>query len=241
MIEQQLTKLRGHMDRLFDLAIGAWERAKLLEPMMRDDELNKRIGRERKGAAFSRLRIFLYWDLINEIVKLTSDDSERCPSIRNIVAMLKRPGIREELRAIYSKPITPAFIGGDVLSAADREMILNGDRLELEREFDNLFQRTVDATELLLSSSTVVAYQVVRDKLIAHNEVMHVPPKYEPVDISKFGLKFGEERKVLKQATEIVDNLYSLILRTSFDWDRSWIIFENESRKLWDLPLLKED
>lgn len=232
MNRQQLGKLKGHTDRLVDLALGTWERAKLLEPMMSNHDLNDRIRRERKGRGFARIRNCLYWDLVHEIVKLTVDTDPRCPSIKNVVRELEKPGVYAGLKKISARPIMAV---GDPLPEDVQRYMWEQDKRELEAKFDAQFERIMEGTQTLTSSPATQAYKTVRDKLIAHNELVYRGSSYTSVSIKDMGLKYGDERQVLIDATAIISDLYSVINRTSFDWDRSLGMFESDARALWDL------
>ena len=59
----------------------------------------------------------------------------------------------------------------------------------------------------------------MRSKLIAHNELSFEVGRYELFKISVLKLKYGDERKLLEQAKEIINDLNSIVRNTSFLWD----------------------
>ena len=52
--------------------------------MMVNDRLIERIESEGRGPGFSQLRNWLYWDFIQELLKICDDTDDRAPSIRQL-------------------------------------------------------------------------------------------------------------------------------------------------------------
>lgn len=226
-------RLQEHSERLFDLAISAWHRFKIVQPLLFDEDTINRLSNGRRRPGFQTLRHTLYWDLIKEIAKLTFDRDDRCPSIRTIVKTLQKPGVRERLYTIYTVPMKSGQIVGDPLSQEFLQGIEDEERRRLETEFDAIFDRVISGARQLFAAPQLLAYHRIRNKNIAHSEVEFVNGRYQFVEIKNLGIKYGDERAVLNAATEIVDDIFSIVKRTSFDWENSMEMFEEDALHLW--------
>ena len=205
--------------------------------MMLNDKLNARISTEGRGAAFDQLRNWLYWDFIQELVKICADSDPRSPSIRNIKTALGDEQIIRELRRKYTLR-TPISAGKDY------EVFLRRLHEEEQRVLCNEFDQTLrgfhDASDALLASEALAGYATIRDKLIAHNELRHAPERHGFFDIAVLKLKYGQERELLEQAREIVDAIELLVRTCSFAWDS---FIDRETRNVctfWQIEQIEE-
>src|SRR4030095_9224420 len=94
---EQIAKLEGEVEALFDLTIRAYARFIFLRPMLRNQELLDRVGEEEKATGFRRLRNGLYWSLVQELTKICSDNDPRSPSIATVTRKLKDLRLRKHL------------------------------------------------------------------------------------------------------------------------------------------------
>src|SRR5437588_2761137 len=96
-MKERIAKLEAEVEALFDLTIRAYARFIFLRPMLADQELNDRIGKQAKAIGFQQLRDWLYWALVQELAKICSDKDPRSPSITTITDKLKDTALRKEL------------------------------------------------------------------------------------------------------------------------------------------------
>jgi hypothetical protein len=80
-MNERIAKLEAEVEALFDLTIRAHVRFIFLRPMLADQQLRDRIGKEAKAIGFQQLRDWLYWDLVQELSKICSDKEAKSPSI----------------------------------------------------------------------------------------------------------------------------------------------------------------
>ena len=151
-MKEQIKKLEAEVEALFTLTVRAYGRFAFLRPMMRNKVLLRRIGRERKGEGFARLRNWLYWALVLELNKICSDDGKRTPSLKRITEKLKDDHLRKQLEEKY---------------ANNRHF----EEAQLRVEFNRLYSKYLQRAKKLLSSQSVGGYKTIRDKLISHNEL----------------------------------------------------------------------
>ena len=100
---EQIAKLEAQVEALFDLTLRAYARFIFLRPMMNNQDLLDRIGKEAKGVGFRRLRDWLYWGLVHELAKVCSDKDSRSSSITSLTEKLKDAALRKRLEAKYVK------------------------------------------------------------------------------------------------------------------------------------------
>jgi len=98
MIAAQVAKLQAQVEALLNLTIRACERFVFLRPMMVNRELQDRFRSEGQMIAFTRLRNWLYWGFIQDLLKICSDADERTPCISKIADKLQQADINSAAR-----------------------------------------------------------------------------------------------------------------------------------------------
>jgi hypothetical protein len=216
MNREKIAKLKAQVDSLQNLIIRAYAKFIFFRPMMINNELNETISKEGKHVGFSQLRNWLYWDFIQELVKLCDDSDSRAPSIRQLKDELTEPETLDVLRRQYSHRTWPAMKGEHFEAA---QILQEQEQEELRVSFDQTYQRFQNTSAELLSSSALTGYVTIRDKLIAHNELRKTGEGYAFFDPAVLNLKYGQERQTLEMAREIADDLDLLVRNSSFSWD----------------------
>jgi hypothetical protein len=175
---EQIAKLEGEVEGLFDLTLRAYERFIFLRPMLINQELLGRIGKDAKAIGFKRPRNWLYWSLVQDLAKICSDKDPRSPSIITVTQKLKDAPLRKELEAKCVKK--------------NREMGEATVRASFNRRYADYLSRADE----MLSSHSVGGYKTIRDKLISHNELRPSPTSqtgYDFFDVKDANLKYGDE------------------------------------------------
>jgi hypothetical protein len=83
-MNEQIARLEAEVDALHILTIHAYEKFIFLRPMLANQELHDRINKEGKADGFKRLRLWLYWSLVQELSNICSDMDARSPSIATV-------------------------------------------------------------------------------------------------------------------------------------------------------------
>jgi hypothetical protein len=217
----QIAKLEGEVEALFDLTVRAYERFIFLRPMLRNQELLNRIGKQAKAIGFQRLRNWLYWSLVQELTKICSDKDPRSPSIASVTHKLKDVRLRKQLEDKYLKN--------------NREM---GETAELRAFFKQKYADYKRRADEMLSSHAIGGYKTIRDKLISHNELRRSADSetgYDFYDIKNAKMKYGDERKLLETLQILTDDLLLIVRNIDFSWDT---VFRNEDEialDFWEL------
>ena len=219
-MSEQIAKLEGEVEALFDLILRAHARFIFLRPMMNNQDLLHRIGKEAKGVGFRRLRDWLYWGFVHELAKICSDKDSRSPSIARLTEKLKNTELRKQLEAKCVKN--------------NREL---GDE-PVRASFKDAYKDLQRRAEEMLSSQSVGGYKKIRDKLISHNELRLSPESrtgYDFFDVKEAKLKYGDERKLLETLQLLVDHLLLIVRNVDFSWDTFFRNEEKVARDFWEL------
>ena len=222
-MNEQIAKLQGEVEALFDLILRAHARFILLRPMMSNQDLIDRIAKQAKGVGFRRLRNWLYWALVHELAKICSDNDPRSPSIAKVTRKLKDAELRTQLEAKCLKN--------------NREMGEEPVRASFNEAYEDFQKRA----EEMLSSQSVGGYKKIRDKLISHNELRlsrESRTGYDFFDVKDAKLKYGDERKLLETLQVLIDHLLLIVRNVDFSWDT---FFRNEEQVARDFWQLKND
>jgi hypothetical protein len=219
-MNERIAKLEAEVEALFDLAIRAYARFIFLRPMLTDQELHNRIGKEAKAIGFRQLRSWLYWGLVQELVKICWDKDPRSPSIMTLARKLTDAELRNRLETKCLKN--------------NREM---GEK-RVRASFNEAYEDFQKRTEEMLSSHSVGGYKTIRDKLISHNELRvsrQSTTGYDFFDVKESKLKYGDERRLLETLQVLIDHLLLIVRNVDFSWES---FFRNEERvahDFWEL------
>ena len=233
----KIEKLEAHASHLLDAFIALQERYALLEPMLFNVDVPRIRGSFKQARGFMILRHSLFLSTCQDIAKLTRDTDPRTPSISNLLRALENPTVHEYLRERYSNwhvPLVEAETDPQIVEAI-RHLELN-ETAENRIRFDKVFEESKAKFGMLLTSSAIEACHSIRDKLSAHTEVRYVADKYELLDISKLGLKWGDLGGSIKAMEELVSNLGLLIRNAAFAWDMLDVELKKASTEFWLPP-----
>jgi hypothetical protein len=237
VIADEIAKLKARVESLQGLLIRAYAKFLFFRPMMVNNQLNERISTEERGAGFSQLRNWLYWDFIQELVKLCNDPDNRTPSIRQLNKALVEPIILASLKEQYSQRTWPVMREEDLQIA---QHFQKKEEEELRLEFDETYRRFQDNSTKLLSSDALNGYVTIRNKLIAHNELQKTADGYDFFDVRVLKLKYGQERRTLEMARDVVDDLDLLVRNSSFAWDSFLEQETTDVCKFWNIEAMEE-
>ena len=98
----QIEKLEAYASHLLDAFILLRERYAILDPMLFDKDVIARHGAKDRARGFNILLNFLFLSCAQDIAKLSMDDDERTPSIRNLVRAVVDVKLRGEFRVRYA-------------------------------------------------------------------------------------------------------------------------------------------
>ncbi|MGA2854383.1 MAG: hypothetical protein ABSE90_09680 [Verrucomicrobiota bacterium] len=233
MPKERIAKLDAHVRKCFDLLLVAHKQYANLRPMMGDQKLLDRIGRENKNRGFDTIRFTLYWNLVQELVKIVADDDGRVPSIHNFRKHFEDgqvKGFLKEKFSVWPSLVKDTYHGElkKVLKQSDKQ-----DENERRQLFDSRYDKVMKESEELLNSPALASMKDIRDKILAHNELNLLSGSYRFVEPKDFGLKYGDERVVLEKATLVFDDFFVLVTQIYFDWNEFKAITNRDADEFW--------
>lgn len=226
-------KLDSHIRKCFDLFLVAHTQYAILRPMMSNQKLLDRIGRENKNAGFDTIRFALYWNVIEELVKIVADEDCRVPSIYNFRRHFEDPRVKAALKEQFSlRPSSPKDSYPDELKKFLRQSD-EEDEKQRRQLFDSLYDKVMKESAELLNSSALQGMKTIRDKLLGHNELKFQAGTYRFVEPKDYGLKYGDERVVLEKATLVFDGFFVLATQIHVDWNEFKALTEHDAAQFW--------
>lgn len=166
------------------------------------------------------LRQSLFLSCCQDIAKLSTDDDDRTPSIRNLLDALSDTSTRGDLRERFASlhaPLAEPETDPEVLEAL-RQIDLR-DEHENRARFDAAYSQAVTRYAELAASPSMTAFRTVRDKVSAHTEVRFVADKYQLVDIATLDLKWSDLKTTISTMQDLVAALGLLIRGVGFAWE----------------------
>ena len=201
-MEQRVKKLVGHADQLLACFLGLKQKYAFFYPMIADPQVVRRYGSGMKFEGFATIRQALFWDCVQDVVKLSCDRDPRTPSITKIMVEASKNEIRQSLR--------------EALKAAIKTW--GSDQQEQQfTVFDEKYKTLLSNWENFQKQPWLNGFKTVRDKLTAHLELKLVDNKYRLTDVSELGLKWGDLEKSLDLLQPIVLDLNFIVRKASFD------------------------
>jgi hypothetical protein len=205
-MNKQIAKLEAEADYLLDLTIRAYQRFSFLRPMLGDEKLHERINKEGKARGFNRLRLWLYWSLVQQLSNICSDKDKRSPSIATMTEKLKDDQLQPDLPAMKGPGVAPLRTQLEEKCLTNRLL----EEAEVRADFNQTYDDYLRRADEMLSSRAVGGYKKVRNKLISHND-----PRF---DVKDAKLKFGDERILLETLQVLTKQLLLIVRNTDFSW-----------------------
>ena len=78
------------------------------------------------------------------------------------------------------------------------------------------------------------AFLTIRNKVSAHSEVRLAADKYQFVDVSKLGLKWGDLRKTVDTMQRLVELIGLLVRNAGFAWEMLDEQLATASKQYWN-------
>ena len=215
----QIEKLEAFAGHLLDAFILLRERYAILAPMLFDKDVVARHGAKDRSRGFNILVNSLFLSCAQDIAKLVMDQDDRAPSIHNLVRSVTDEKLRADFRSRYSSwAISPlAEEDPEVLVALQKMQVK--EHAERGEHFDKLYCELTELWAQLSTSPEMKACKTIRDKVSAHSEVRLSADKYQFVEVSKLGLKWGDLKKTVDTMQRVVELLGLLIRNAGFAWE----------------------
>jgi len=234
VIQQRIVKLDGHIRKCFDLLVVAHTQHAILQPMLGNQKLLDKIGREGKVRGFDSIRFTLYWSLVQSLVNIVADDDCRVPSILNFRKHFADAQVKELLKENFS--VWPSSITKDSYADELKDFLKQTDKQEEDERrqiFDSRYDKVMKQSEELLNSTALVSMKTIRDKIVSHNELKFFGGSYKFVEPNDYGLKYGDEKEILEKGTLVFDDFFALTTQIYVDWNELKTLIECDAKEFW--------
>jgi hypothetical protein len=229
----QIEKLEAFAGHLLDAFILLRERYAIMAPMLFDKDVIAHHGAKDRSRGFTILLNSLFLSCAQDIAKLSLDQDERAPSIHNLVRALTDEKLRAEFRTRYANWALSPVAGEDPEVVAALHKMQVDEHSERAAHFDKLYGELMELWAQLSAASEMIAFKKIRDKVSAHTEIRLSADKYQPVDVSKLGLKWGDLRTTVDVMQRIVELLGLLIRNAGFAWEMLDEQLDSASDSYW--------
>jgi hypothetical protein len=229
----QQASLPDQVDLLFGLFLRTYALYLYLRPMLVNSQLIAHYGTPKRRAGFEELRNALYWTFILELIKICDDPDTRTSSIVQIRNALRNPDVVVGLENKASPLRLPKL---PTESSEMWKILAEAEATGMRERFRRTLTQTIDAADKLLNSAALKGYRAIRNKRIAHNELVRDElGVYGFFAIDDLKLKYGDERVLLELTREVMDGLNSIIRGTSFTWSSFFEPEERDVRGFWGI------
>lgn len=233
----QIEKIQAYASHLLDAFIMLRERYAMLHPMLFDQDVAKHFGSYERSRGFKTLRHSLFLTCAQDIAKLSFDNDKRTPSISNIFGALNDITLCNYLRESFSAWVTPLIENEtDPEVTAALRMWEQQEAIDRYQQFDNYLSEAKKLWNEFSNNPSIRGLGTIRDKVSAHTEVRLVADKYQFVDISELGIKWGDIKTAIKMMQRLVELIGLIVRNASFAWDMLDEQLEGAAKGFWRVP-----
>jgi len=213
-------KVTAQAAHLLDVYRALRARFAILEPLLFDQDLLKRVGAGRRAQGLNIMRGALVESCILEIAKIIHDGGARSPSMKGLTSALEDDELRTDLREDYAVwNIVPSDIGDPHVLALIQSSEQR-DEAQRRTRFDDLVAELRSRAKQFDSSAATASVRQIRDQLIAHNQLSFDGSSYKPLDVTTLGLKLGDIGSMIDALEPTMDAITLIFRNSSFDFTR---------------------
>ena len=234
--DQQIEKLKGHIQIFSDELQALIQSFELLRVMAEDQKLIKRISGTKRARGFSVNRWSLIQECILGITKLTYDSQPQTPTVKRLIGDILKPeadDLREKLKALFAAPIKASLPFDRTPTAEELAIGEEIDKQEAERlkqDFDRYLSEIEQEWKWFEKHQN--KFKSLRDQRLAHLDVAKAGQKYE---IKKAP---GPEWRTVKEAMEHLINtgelLLTILCKESHSFDQAVELSRRDARDYWE-------
>ncbi len=173
--------------------------------MVSNSAVRESCGRGDARWGFLIVRSTLFLNVVLRIAKLVFDKYSSTPSVHTIVDEVMHP----EVAGILKNEYVDGYCAVD--SSSDRSLH--------EGEFDSHLNELRSLAQEVKADPLFLCAKKVRDKSIAHWEVVYRNGKYELYDISQHDLKWTSPRDMIERLRPVIDKVNLVVRGASFGWE----------------------
>jgi len=229
----QIEHLEALSSHLLDGFLALRERYALLEPMLFDQKVVATRGSGKQARGFMSLRQSLFLICVQDIAKIIADTDKRAPSIRNITSVLENAPLNtlRERYAVWNLPLPQQETDPEIILALRRIELC--EETERRTQFDELLKELKTLRNILDTAPVITVFRTIRDKLTAHTEVRFIADKYQTIDITMLGIKWGDMKTVIADIQRAVELIGLLVRNACFAWNLLDEQLDNSATAFW--------
>ena len=240
--QDRLTTAKERADHLVDHIASLFTMHEANRFVIYSDVLAKQIPPSYAAHAFNQFQQSMHLFELVRLCALWDKPAKDRESIPTIMALIDKTEIVESLIAsthrYYANEVTAAYLNPSTdpqHHAAYQAWWDEERKRRADEEAAKVRTWLIEArtqADTIQASPELAALRNFRDSYIAHNLRLPEPSLNSPATVHQ--VKYGDETRLLEQTVKIADNLHLALNGTSFDWDGSREIAENNARDLWE-------
>lgn len=212
--EKGLAHLQVSVRHILDRWPALLQRQHYLRSMSQNDALRGALQDTYAAHVYNALHAVLSVDIIRTMGSIILDNDSRTASLARAILALREPGILQELTEEYCAVAPTKYADADAAAALARHR-----RGEVEN-FMVTIANQVDEIEIaILRTDLANVIRTVRNKSVAHNEVVHDGTAWRIWWIEGAFLTYRQLDEYADACTRAVDALGRIVLRTAFSFD----------------------
>jgi hypothetical protein len=192
-MQDRVEKLGSYTRAVTQIYQSALLKLAMLEPLMYNDEVIHRLRQK----AFGRESLIstLYLDCALFVVSLAFDNFDKAASIKNVLLQLSDEQLRLELRRRFANPLATWDFSKSFTpeqAANLLEQYHDQERKEREELFDKEYSSVKNLFEGLEKSDVAQRLRKLRDKVVAHKEIVFDAGTRRLVEVRELGVLVGD-------------------------------------------------
>lgn len=227
-MKEKINKLEGHIEGLLDCFIALKIKYSFLHPMLFEENVCKIFGAGNKAYGYETIKYALFYDCIQDIVKLSFDKDTRTPSLNNIIESLNKNATIRLLKNNFSEP---TYIKN--LEQEDLARIQSNEKSIKEKTFETNVKTLLNKWEDYNSEAYVQGFKTIRNKLKAHLELKLVDGEYKQIDVSNQNLKWDDPSRAITAIQEIISILNILIRNSHYAFEMLDDQLKDKVKEFW--------
>lgn len=209
-VKTTVRKLTGYSENLLTFYLGTVRKYALLDPMLFSKEVCDKYDSGPSSNGYALVRETLFYGIVQDIANMFFDKAGTNPSILNIKDMLDPQQVINFLKEKYTSEHV-------VDSEYIRTWHKNRPR-ERATEFEIFLKELSDKIENLKTDEELILCKTIRDKFTSHIDLQFSGGNYSYPDISKYGLKYGIPKRLLKELKPIIILIGYVVREAGFAW-----------------------
>ncbi len=232
-VAARIQKLEGYTKHLSGNFIRLKTKYSLTAPLLFDKKITAAYGKGYSAHALGTMRHMLYYDCVREIAVIAFDKSKRAPSLTVLAKALNSREVILVLEREYSVCVSAFENSLDADFRAAMKKHERAEEIQRRKKFRQILKRAKLRWKQFSSSDLAKSLRTIRDKFLAHWELRLTEKGYDTITPKDVPFTWGSVKKAMLQIAPLVEDLDSLIRRSSFDWKSLDRMNRRNARAFW--------